>query len=69
MSSFASSVRGVQNWYWVNTTSFVYARGYTSYGTGMITKIASNVCGVPHTDFQGFENIFGKSPKPSKISN
>ena len=49
-------MKGVQNRYWLNTICSVYARGYTSYGTGLITKIASNVCVATHTDFQVFEN-------------
>ena len=35
--------------------------------TGRVTNLASNACGVPQANFQGFENTFGKSPKPSKI--
>ena len=53
---FASSMKDVQNRYWVNTIYSVYAIGDTSYGTGLITKIASNVSGCPLDNFQGFEN-------------
>lgn len=66
MSSFASSVRGVQNWYWVNTTSSVYARACRSMEQGLISIVASNVCAVAHTDFQSFENHFRTSPKLQK---
>ena len=30
-----------------------------------VSNITSNACGVPHTDFQNFENHFGKFPKHS----
>lgn len=50
-------------------------RGIPCYRTGMLHRlvrrgnpiIASNVCVVTQTNFQGFENIFGKSPKPSNL--
>ncbi len=47
---------------WVSAVCY---RGNPYHGTGGVTKIASNVCAVAHTNFQGFENTFGKSPKPS----
>ena len=66
MVCFASSVRGVQNWYWVNTTSSVYARACHSMEQGLISIVASNACGVQQANFQGFENHFRTSPKPKK---
>lgn len=67
MFSFASSVRGVQNWYWVNTTSSVYARACRNMEQGMISIVASNACGVPQADFQGFENPFWEVSQAFKI--
>lgn len=57
----------MQNRYWVNTIYFVYAGVYHSMEQELISIIASNACGAPQVNFQGFENQFWEVSQALKI--